>query len=117
MEAAINELFKDVVDGHESYISALDYESKKGIKTFWSLTEKQNRSPFSILAKYQIVLAFCRKEQFQKDAQPYQDAYLAIKLRNELTHYKPEKYGGEAQHKFFKQLPGKFSDNPLMAGS
>ena len=34
-----------------------------------------------------------------------------------MTHYKPETYGGETQHKFFKQLTNKFSDNPLMAGS
>jgi hypothetical protein len=117
VEAAVNELFKDVVDGHESYISVVDDGSRKLIKAFWELTEERNRSPFSILDKYQIVLTFCREEQFPAGAQPYQDADLAIKLRNELMHYKPESYGGETQHKFFKQLPTKFADNPLMAGS
>lgn len=117
LEAAINELFKDVVDGHESYISPVDQDSRKLIRVFWELTEERNRSPFSILDKYQIVLTLCRRDQFQADGQPYQDADLTIKLRNELMHYKPETYGGETQHKFFKQLPGKFSENPLMAGS
>lgn len=117
LEAAVNELFKDVVDEHESYISAVGADSRKLIKAFWDLTEERNRSPFSILDKYQIVLTFCRKEQFITGAQPYQDADLAIKLRNELMHYKPESYGGETQHKFFRQLPSKFSDNPLLASS
>jgi hypothetical protein len=117
LEAAINELFKDVADAHESYISSIDEESRKFILTFWQLTEERNRSPFTILDKYQIVLTFCRKEQFMTGAPPYQDADLVIKLRTELMHYKPESYGGEVQHRFLKQLRGKFSENPLMADS
>lgn len=117
LEAAINELYKDVADAHPSYIASIDKESRKLIQAFWQLTEERNRSPFSILEKYQIVLTFCRKEQFATGASPYQDAELVIKLRNELVHYKPESYGGEIQHKFIKQLRGKFLENPLMTGS
>lgn len=117
LEATINELYKDVADAHPSYISSIDTESRRLIQAFWQLTEERNRSPFSILDKYQMVLTFCRKEQFLTGASPYQDTDLVIKLRNELMHYKPESYGGEAQHKFLKQLRGKFSENPLMTGA
>ena len=117
LEAAINELCEDVVDGHVSYIAPIDKDARKLITVFWRLTEGRNRSPFSILDKYQIILTSCRKDQFATGAQPYQDADLVIKLRNVLMHYKPQTYGGEVQHKFIKQLAGKFPENPLMAGS
>jgi hypothetical protein len=117
LEAAINELCQDVADGEDSYVGPLDEDSKKLIKAFWDLTEERNRSPFSILDKYQIVLTFCRREQFSAGVQPYQDADLAIRLRNELMHYKPETLGGDAQHKFLKQLSSKFVENPLIVGS
>ena len=117
LEAAVNELFQDVVDLHDSYVSPIGEDSRKLMRTFWELTEERNRSPFSILDKYQMALTFCRKDPFSDGAQPYQDADLAIKLRNALMHYKPATYGGETQHKFFKQLPSKFSDNPLMASA
>ncbi len=122
LEGAINELFKDVADEHESYIAPIDEDSRKLILAMWDLTEERNRSPFSTLDKYQIVLTFCRKEQFSTGTQPYQDADLVIRLRNKLMHYKPESSDGEVQQKLDKQLARKFSEksiseNLLMTGS
>lgn len=117
LEAAINELFKDVLDKHESYITSIETESRNLIEAFWQLTEERNRSPFTILDKYQIVLTFCRKNQFEKGALLYQDVDLVVKLRNELMHYKPNSYGGGIQSRLTAQLRGKFSENPLMNGS
>jgi hypothetical protein len=117
MEAAINEIIKDVVDQHEPYISPIPAGARTLIQAFWELTEQKNRSSLSILDKYQIVLAFCGKGRFQTSTLPYQDADLVIKLRNELMHYKPETFGGEAEHKFLKLLSSKFPRNPLLKGS
>jgi hypothetical protein len=117
LEAAINEFYKDIVDRYDSYVSPINAESKDVIDVVWEMTEGRNRSPFAILDKYQMALTFCRKEQFSSGEQPYQDADLTIKLRNELMHYKTSTYGGEIQHRLVKHLPGKFAESPLMKGS
>jgi len=117
LEAAINELFQDVADGHESYVSALDAGSKRTMSEFWTFTEGRNRSAFSLLDKYQLALTFLRKPQFASGQQPFQDASLVVRLRNELVHYKPSSLGGETKHTLARQLGGKFADNTLMRGS
>jgi hypothetical protein len=49
---------------YDSYVSPINAESKDVIDVVWEMTEGRNRSPFAILDKYQMALAFCRKEQF-----------------------------------------------------
>ncbi len=117
VEAAINELYQDIADGHDSYIGTLDAESKLLMSDFWQFTEKRNRSAFSLLDKYQIALTFLRKERFVPGKAPYQDASLVVKLRNELVHYKPKSLGGAVEHQLARQLRGKFNDNRLMSAS
>jgi len=117
LEAAINELFQDIADGHESYVASIDAESKRLMSDFWQFTEQRNRSAFNLLDKYQIALTFLRKQQFGSGHQPYQDAALVVKLRNELVHYKPRSLGGDVEHTLVKQLARKFQDNALMTGS
>lgn len=117
LEAAINELYQDVADGHKSYIAGLDSDSKRIMSDFWDFTEGRNRSAFTLLDKYQIALTFLRKQQFETGRRPYQDASLVVKLRNELVHYKPRSLGGKDEHRLVRQLSGKFDDNPLMSGS
>jgi hypothetical protein len=117
LEAAINELFQDVADAHESYVAGLDSDSKRIMSEFWNFTEGRNRSAFSLLDKYQMALTFLRKPQFEPGQPPYQDASLVVRLRNELVHYKPRSLGGDAEHTLARQLGGKFADNALMAGS
>jgi hypothetical protein len=117
LEAAINELFQDVADAHESYVAGLDADSKRIMAEFWDFTEGRNRSAFGLLDKYQIALTFLRKPQFESGQRRYQDASLVVKLRNELVHYKPRSLGGDAEHTVARQLSGKFDDNALMSGS
>jgi hypothetical protein len=117
LEAAINELFQDIADGHESYVANLDADSKRLMSDFWQFTEQRNRSAFNLLDKYQIALTFLRKQQFASGHQPYQDAAVVVKLRNELVHYKPRSLGGDVEHTLAKQLTRKFQDNTLMSGS
>jgi hypothetical protein len=117
LEAAINELFQDVADGHASYVSGLDTGSKRIMSEFWTFTEGRNRSAFSLLDKYQIDLTFLRRPQFESGHRPFQDASLVVRLRNELVHYEPSSLGGETEHTLARQLAGKFDDNTLMRGS
>lgn len=114
LEATVNELFQDASDDHESYLKKVDEDSKRLMADFWQLTEERNRSPFSILDKFQLALTFFRERRFDGGARPYQDANMVIRLRNELVHYKPISLGGQAEHKFSQQLRGKFRDNTLM---
>ena len=115
LEAAINEFLKDIADGQSP--KCIDPECGKLIKAYWDRKESGNRSSVSILNKYQDALELCRKPRFKTGEQPYQDAKLGIELRNELTHYKPEFFGGDDQHRFTEKLRGKFAENPLMVGS
>jgi len=110
-------LYQDVADAHESYVASLEGDSKRIMSEFWHFTEKRNRSAFSLLDKYQIALAFLRKQQFEPGQHLYQDAALLVRLRNELVHYKPKSLGGDAEHTLARQLAGKFNDNALMSGS
>jgi hypothetical protein len=117
LEAAINELYQDSYDQHESYLKSLCAEDKKRIAFLWQLTEENNKAAFSILEKYQLALVMAGKPELSTGAKPYQDAALVIKIRNELMHYKPKSLGGELQHKLEKQLKAKFPENELMAES
>jgi len=117
LEAAINELYQDAADNHESYIKELDPDSKRLMSDFWQFTEERNRSAFNLLDKYQIALTLLRKQQFDPGQLPYQDAAFVVKLRNELVHFKPQSLGGDVEHKLARQLRGKFPENRLMDGS
>jgi len=117
LEAAINELYQDCYDVHLSYVAPLASNVRETIADFWGMTEKENKSPISVLDKYQLTLRFSDNEPFKKGESPYQDVDLLIKIRNSLVHFKPESLGGENVHKLENKLKGKFSENVLMAGS
>lgn len=117
LEAAINELFQDIADEHDSYIDTLDVNSKQLMSDFWQFTEQRNRSAFNLLDKFQLALTFMQKKQFLTDRQPFQDIALVVKLRNELIHYKPKSLSNKVEHKLAAQLKGKFQDNQLMKNS
>lgn len=117
MEAAVNELFQDAADNHQSYIEPLSSEVRAAMATLWKVTEERNRSPFSILEKYQVALTCAQKDAFPEGELPYQDANLLVKLRNELVHYKPHTLGGSEIHNLEKKLSNKFTPNALMDGA
>lgn len=117
MEAAVNELFQDAFDKDQSYIEPLDAEVQALIAKMWDLTEERNRSPFRVLDKCQIALVLARKQPISTDGQLFENANLLVKLRNELTHYKPRTLGGPDAHKRDRRLAGRFSPNKLMTGA
>ncbi len=108
LEAAINEFLKDVADRDGSYTESINEASRSCLIGIW----EQDSHTYT-LEKYQKVLQCCHKKQFNKGNRPYQDVDLAIKVRNELMHYKPRSYSGDTQHQLVQKLAGKFPDNPL----
>jgi len=118
LEAAINELFQDAHDKHLVYLENLDQSTISILSDFWDMTEEDNKSFLSILDKYQMALRFADKEPFLKGENPYQRTNLVIRIRNELTHYKPMDLSEESTHKLDDILKGKnFLPNKLMEGS
>ena len=117
LEAAINELYQDAHDKHLVYLENLDQSTISILSDFWGMTEQENKTFVSILDKYQLALRFAGKEPFKKGDNPYQDANFAIKIRNELTHYKPKDLSENNKHRLDDTLKGKFNENKMMAGS
>lgn len=117
LEAAINEIFQDAADEHQGSLAALAVEIRTRIASFCEISGGRNRSSFSVLKKYQMVLLLAGKPQFERGNLPYRDAQSLIELRNELTHYKPESLGGSKTHRLEKKLKDKFSSNKLMTGA
>lgn len=111
LEAAINELFQDIVDGHESYVVGLDMDGRRELSDYW--LKKQP----SLLGKYTKALTCLQKRPFSSNHPPYWDAKLVVRLRNTLVHYKPKSLGGGVEHDLAEELAGRFMDNRLMNGS
>ena len=110
LDAAINELFQDAHDEHQSYIKGLDAQIIKELAKHWADTELKRKYE-KTLQKYQQALIIAGKEAMIEGQTPFQDAYLVVLLRNFLTHYKPKSIGGDVTHKLEDKLRGKFPLN------
>ncbi len=87
LEAAINELFNDVVDGVETtQFKELAPEVRKAMAGVWEQDVAEHRT----LDKYQAALGAGSKKRLDRGASPYQDVKQLIDLRNALIHYRPE---------------------------
>lgn len=65
-----------------------------------------------VLQRYALVLHLLQKPPLDKGAQPWQDADLVVKLRNEIVHYKSA-WSSELEHrKFVQQLRAKRHGKP-----
>ena len=66
----------------------------------------------SVLERYRLVLHFLKKQRLDPGAQPWQDAFLVVRLRNELVHYK-SRWGKELERsKLFRALQDKNHPKP-----
>jgi uncharacterized protein YutD len=96
LEAAINEVFQDAFDKHQSYVGNLNSNTLALMKDFWETTgETKNKSRTAILRKYQLALCFACVPKFEKNDSLYLDASKVVDLRNELVHYKPKSLVGD----------------------
>jgi len=117
LEATINEFYQDAYDGDHNESGKLNQNVISLLSDFWEMTEKENKSPLSILDKYQMALLFARKEPFSKGENPYQDAALVVKVRNYLTHFKPMTLDENNKHPLESKLITRFDPNKMMEGS
>jgi len=118
LEAAINELFDDVVDKHPSYVDPLTPECSRLLAGLW-IGHEQSVERWPILDKYQIALLCSGNSAFDKSAQPYQDVQILIGLRNRLTHSRPKtRVSADAeQEKLRERMSARFRPNRLMEGA
>lgn len=119
LEAAVNEVLRDVKDEYDHYIGPIGPEAKNRIAKGWDKLGGTTSGEPKVLNCCQKILKGCSKELFTtgSGARPYDNARLVINLRNSLVHYEPGSYGPNDQPKCTEKLEGKFSDNPLMAGT
>jgi hypothetical protein len=111
IESAINEIYEDIEDEHGGvYTKPIKEDTKEKMKAKWGKLERER-----ILKKYQKALEFSDIQIFIEHDYPYKDTDLAIKLRNQLVHYKPETFGGGAEHNLESELESRFELNPLMS--
>ena len=106
IESAINELFLEAVHKNNQFFSHLQPNVPDLLIELWGQAER-----FSILEKYQLVLAVAGKEKFNKGNSPYQEVDSAIRLRNALVHYKPE---WDDEIKEHKNLESRFKSRFLL---
>jgi hypothetical protein len=91
LEATVNEVFQDVVDGYESvYTAPLSSRTRELMSWYWN--ERGEKA--SILQKYVALLEFADAPSMERGAEPYQSTELLIRLRNYLIHFKPQNVGG-----------------------
>ena len=86
LEAYANELFID----HEKVFPELKSEV---MAKLWELYEQ--KPP---LEKYEFALLLKDGQKFDRGAKPYQDVAALVKLRNGLTHFKPEWFSEQEEH-------------------
>ncbi|WP_152991208.1 hypothetical protein [Frankia sp. R43] len=115
LEAMINEIFLDIVDGHDkhedAYVAPLADDAKRVLAWMWN---DGNLDQLPTLQKLDAALVANGQEPFERGRQPYQDVALVVEIRNALIHYKPQTLGGDQVHRLTKKLRGKSLPlNPL----
>lgn len=116
LEAVINEFYQEIHDGNDAYIKKLNPVHVGRLNYHWETTELRNKSAH-ILDKYQNALEFCEKELFDKRESHYSNVKIAIKLRNELTHFKPEFNNPSNPHRILNRFNARHFRNPLFGSS
>jgi len=117
-EAMVNELFQDALDGHApegAGIYPLTPATRALMAEYWRATDRGRSG--RALDKYQALLRFAEQHLLDEGAQPYQDASLAVQLRNAIAHYKPEDLSADEPALMEQRLLGKFPDNRLFTES
>jgi hypothetical protein len=117
-EAVINELFQDALDGHDpkgERIGSLTVSTRNLMAEYWRATDEGRMG--RALDKYQALLRFAGEPLLDEGALPYQDASLAVQLRNAIAHHRPEDMSPDEPGQMEERLKGKFPDNRLFAGA
>ncbi|MFC2079824.1 hypothetical protein ACFLSZ_07575 [Candidatus Bipolaricaulota bacterium] len=109
LEACINEIYLDACDASQKNLAGLDESAMSLLALWWIEIERR-----PILFKYQHSLLLLGKPVLPKGESLYQDTESLIRLRNALTHYKPEWDNSLDVHgNLQSRLRGKFTLNSL----
>lgn len=96
LEALVNELFADAALPNGGHLSTVDGGVRALIAELGQ-TESVERA--AVLSKFDVLLRAASRQPVSRDSNPAQDLLAAIRLRNELVHYKAEWVGrGYARH-------------------
>lgn len=119
LEALVNEIFADAAQPNRGNLAAMD---KKVLPLLAGIGESDFVQKSSVLTKFDILLRAAQKEPIPRGKNPYQDLDTAIRLRNELVHYKPEFFDDGDHHmarrrnfresKLLQQIQGRFKPRP-----
>ena len=109
LEASINELYLEAIDGNRQRLEGLSEAQVATLAELWEVIERA-----SVLSKYQVALAACGAERFDEGAEPLQGTHALVKVRDALIHYRPEWDDELKVHKAIEdRLRGRFALNPL----
>jgi len=103
LESYANELFVDYEKNFPSMRSEI-------MERLWEFFEQK-----PLLEKFEFALLLRQAPKLDKSNHPYQDIDALIKLRNALTHFKPEWDDEQVVHsKVSARLKGRFVPSPFM---
>ncbi len=84
----------------------------KVLEKLWKTFERK-----SSLEKFNMALLLRDKLEIDEKSQDYQAMLAVLKLRNALTHFKPEwSHSPDKHQKLSKELEGYFSPSPIFKG-
>jgi hypothetical protein len=93
--------------GHHLGSNGIDVQARDFLAPAAEVLDGEN-----VLERYGFVLHLLKKKGLDRGAQPWQDAALVVRLRNELVHYK-SRWGKELESsKFLKALQDKRHPKP-----
>lgn len=105
LEASINELHLEALDGNRKSLLGLTDQQLAKLKT-------SKKGGKKILSKYQRVLSVCGIPRFKEESELFQSVNSLIKIRNALIHYHPEWDDELKVHKNIQnKVSGKFALN------
>lgn len=113
LEGSINELYMEAVDGNRNSLSGLSDQQIAILAELWQIVEQH-----PVLNKYQIALAVCGVQRFDKGAEPFQGTDGLVKIRNVLIHYRPEWDHELDEHKKIQERIGtRFRSSPFASST
>ena len=116
LESAINELFKDCIDDHQSYVHPIPKQAQDALRDQWKTWHSHGRAKIGTLNKFKAALRCTGATPLPPDTPISRDATDVLALRNALVHFTPQWISKHDQHTF-KRLGPRFPENVLMRDS
>ncbi len=110
LEALVNEIYADAGEAGPGRADALTPSCRAMMSEYWLYADRSAGA----LTKYQMALLFAGRPQFDKGANPFQDANVLVSMRNALVHFKPSWHDGLDPAGLEKTLPQKIAKSRLL---